>query len=309
MAPEVSVVITCYNYGQYVAGCLESVFAQTYTDYEIILVDDGSTDNSEEQIKPFLQNSRLKYIRQKNSGQAKAKNRGIQESRGKFIAFLDADDKWDATKLSKQIPLFLDEHVGVVFSRALYIDENDQLLDFILTEKYLQPKIGRVTHNLYMNNFVPFSSSVVRKKCFAEFGGFDEMLPMGIDWDLWLRLSTGCSYAYVNEPLLFYRVGHPGQMSKNETTRHRCSDRIMTKFVQQYPDAVDKRTQKKAMLYTLCNRAEYYSVRKPWQGMLLSCKAVIMAPWYAESYRGFLLACRHLLFRVHSHFVTNKNDS
>ena len=79
VTPMVSVVITCYNYGAYVFSCLESVFAQTFMDYEIILVDDGSTDDSAQQIEPFLQDTRLRYIRQKNRGQENAKNNGIKE--------------------------------------------------------------------------------------------------------------------------------------------------------------------------------------------------------------------------------------
>ena len=293
--PKVSVVITCYNYGEYVGSALESVFAQTFQDFEIILIDDGSTDDSEKIIRSFLVDNRLKYYRHTNSGQAIAKNRGIVKAKGEFIAFLDADDKWEKAKLEKQIPLFSDRDIGVVFSRAKYIDDKDQLLNFSLTDRYLQPRSGRVTNYLYIDNFIPFSSSVVRKKCISNLGSFDETLPMGIDWDLWLRLSTECLFSYVDEPLLLYRVGHAGQMSKNAIVRHNCADRIMDKFNRNYPGFVDTKTQKKARYYTLCNRSEYYSVRQPWQGICLSFDAIKQKPWHVKSYQGFLLACRHLL--------------
>ncbi len=294
--PIVSVVITCYNYARYVGGAIESVLNQSFQDIEIIIVDDGSTDGSDTVISSFLFDHRIKYFHQENRGQAKAKNKGIKESTGEFVAFLDADDQWEKTKLEKQILLFQNQDTGVVYSRAQYIDAAGHPMELILSDKYLQPRSGKVTNWLYMNNFVPFSSAIVRKTCFDMLGMFDESLSMGIDWDLWLRISTRYSFAYVNEPLLLYRVGHPGQMSKNETTRHECSDRIMMSFVDNYPDAVDPKVQKKAKVYTLWNRADYYSVRKPWQGMLLSLKAILLSPFHPESYRGVLQALRYLFF-------------
>ena len=256
--PKVSVVITCYNYGQYVESALQSVFSQTFQDFEIILVDDGSTDDSEERIRPFLSDSRLKYIKQENSGQAKAKNRGINESSGEFIAFLDSDDKWNKTKLEKQLPLFLNKDVGVVYSKAKYIDEYDHPVNIVLKDKYMRPRNGKVTDFLYMNNFVPFSSSIVRCGGFKEFGVFDESLPMGIDWDLWLRLSTQYKFDFVDEPLLIYRVGHPGQMSKMVEKRHSCSDQIMKQFIHQYPEIVSPNIIRRALGYTYCNRGDYF---------------------------------------------------
>ncbi len=106
MNPQVSIVVTCYNYGKYVARCLASIQNQTFPDFEVIIVDDGSTDNSELQIRPFLQDKRFRFIKQKNGGQANAKNRGVKESKAELIAFLDADDLWEEEKLEKQIKLF-----------------------------------------------------------------------------------------------------------------------------------------------------------------------------------------------------------
>ena len=259
--PAVSVVITCYNYGAYVASCLNSVYSQSYKNYEIIIVNDGSTDNSEEQIKPYLKNGSIKYIKQENKGQANAKNKGIQESSGAYIAFLDADDLWAPEKLEKQIPLFQNQKAGVVYSGQKFIDHEGKIIPGPPFRKTLIRKSGKITEALFMDNFVPFSSAVVRKKCFTDFGGFDESLSMGIDWDLWLRISTGYSFEYVDEPLLIYRIGHPGQMSKNETKRHECSDRIMSKFLEEHPHEISKQLLNDAMSFTYCNRAIYYSPR------------------------------------------------
>lgn len=298
VTPMVSVVITCYNYGAYVFFCLESVFAQTFMDYEIILVDDGSTDDSAQQIEPFLQDTRLRYIRQKNGGQANAKNRGIKESKGAFIAFLDADDLWREDKLEKQLPLFENEKVGVVYSRQRFIDHEGEDAGYPPFRKTLLPKTGKVTAELFMDNFVPFSSSVVRKKCFENFGSFDESIAMGIDWDLWLRLSTGWQFEYVDEHLLLYRIGHPGQMSKNATKRHECSDRIMAKFRKNYPEEVSPPLLKEAMAFTYCNRGIYFS---PYD-LSLSCKYYLQAlqlkPFQKTAYVGILKNCLKSLLRL-----------
>jgi len=306
IAPKVSIVITCYNYERFVATALRSALGQSFQDIEVILVDDGSTDGSEEKILPFLSDPRLRYIKQANLGQAKSKNRGIQESSGVYVAFLDADDQWAHDKLEKQTPLFNDPKVGVVYSRANYIDGNDQLLDFALTDEFLQPRNGKVTEFLYMNNFVPFSSSVVRRECLEHLGAFDESLPMGIDWDLWLRLSTHYQFNFVDEPLLLYRLGHSGQMSKNAETRHRCSDRIMSQFIQQHPVAISRGVQRKALAYTYCNRVEYYCGRDPFKSLLLSLKVVRLFPFARRSYFSLLLSFRGILHKYKRAQVNTK---
>lgn len=259
MKPQVSVIITCYNYGKYLAGCIDSILCQTYQDFEIIIIDDGSTDNSSEIVQKYLTNPQIQYIRQENAGQANAKNAGILAATGEFIAFLDADDLWECTKLEKQMPLFADPTVGVVYSRARYIDEDGKSLNLKLEGKYLKPRSGRVTDFLFFDNFVPFSSAVLRRECIEKKGPFDETFRMGIDWDLWLRISTQYLFVQIDEPLLIYRVGHPGQMSKNVEERQRCSDRIVKKFLSANPNVLPKRVVRRAQAYTYCNRAGYFS--------------------------------------------------
>ncbi len=259
---KVSVVITCYNYAKYLAGCLNSVLGQSFQDFEIILVNDGSTDNTDEVIAPFLHDSRIKYIKQYNSGQANAKNTGVNRASGELIAFLDADDKWDFRKLEKQVPLFHDPHVGVVYSLCRLIDENDRVVDLQLNLEhgYLRPRSGMVTEYLLFDNFVPFSSSIVRRECFNGFGIFNETLRMGIDWDLWLRISTQYQFQYVDQSLMFYRIGHPGHMSKNIDVRLKCADLITAQFLKKYPGFISSDIVQKAEVYKYLNRG--YNFRR-----------------------------------------------
>jgi glycosyltransferase involved in cell wall biosynthesis len=295
MSPKVSVVVSCYNYGEFVTQCLDSIKGQTFPDFEVVIVNDGSTDNSEEQIKPYLNDNRFRYIKQKNGGQANAKNKGIAHTKGKYIAFLDADDLWEIDKLEKQISLFSSQGIGVVYSRARYIDSLGRDLNFRLSGKYLQPKRGYVTDFLIIDNFVPFSSSIVRRDCFDRFGVFDESLKMGIDWDLWLRISTQYQFDFVDEPLLSYRVGHPGQMSKNVEERQRCSDRIMKSFVQRYPNHTKKKFLRQAWAYTYMNRGFYHRDKKISIALNYYFQSFLMWPFSLKPMIAALKAIRKIL--------------
>jgi glycosyltransferase involved in cell wall biosynthesis len=287
--PTVSVVVTCYNYGKFLKGCLDSVLGQSFADFEIILVNDGSTDNTDEVIEEFRGISNIKYIKQVNSGQAKAKNTGIRHATGSFIAFLDADDMWEENKLIKQMPLFSNESVGVVYSRARYINEQGQALDHVhLDGKYLVPVSGSVTNNLFLDNFIPFSSSIVRRDCLERCGVFDESLQMGIDWDLWLRISTVYEFNFVDQPLLIYRIGHAGQMSKNLETRQQCTDRIMSNFLRINRDLISHRTIRKSYSHTYCNRGEYYRAIDKIKSSRFFLKSIWNDPFEINAYKGLL---------------------
>ena len=289
----ISVVITCYNYGKYIVNCIKSVLDQTYKNYEIVVVDDGSTDNTADAMKGFSSLPNLKYIWQSNSGQAHAKNVGIMNSSGDFIAFLDADDRWCPEKLALQMKCFDGPDVGVVYCRAKYLDENDHEFAYEMADYYLQPRRGKVTNWLLFDNFAQFSSTVVRKECLDRFGTFDESLKMGIDWDLWLRISTAYKFDYVDDQLFYYRMGHSGQMSKNLEERQRCSDRILERFIDAYPDSVSHSIVRKVNAYTCCNRGEYYRLLDWKKSNLYYLEAIRNYPEGIRAYKGLV---KNILF-------------
>jgi glycosyltransferase involved in cell wall biosynthesis len=287
-SPMCSVIITCYNYGQFIDQCIQSVVSQTYRDFEIIVINDGSTDNTDEIIQPYLCDDRIRYVKQTNAGQANAKNTGIKKSNGQFIAFLDADDVWEKSKLEKQIKLFQNAKIGVVFSRAKYINEKGEHLNYKSTLKYLEPKSGNVTTHLFYDNFVPFSSSVVRHECFDKYGCFDETLEMAIDWDLWLRLSVGYQFEFINEPLLFYRIGHAGQMSRDINKRYLCLDRIINNFTMRNHNLLPDSMVRDAMSYKYCGRGYYYRSFDPLKSLKYYLLAIKNNPLKKDAYIGFL---------------------
>ena len=244
--PLVSVVIATYNMARFLPLALRSALGQSYENIEVLVIDDGSQDDTRAVMAPFSDDHRVRYIFQQNAGQAAAKNHGIREARGECVAFLDADDLWVPDKLERQMPLFLrSAAVGIVYSRFGYIDEAGRDLRIEDYELFR----GRVSGALLIRNFIGFGTSVVRKECFDRLGSFDESIGMGIDYDLWLRFSTQYEFDYVDHPLLRYREW-PGQMSRNWRVRYLNGIAIMKSFLRNFPDAVDKRTVNEAWAHT-----------------------------------------------------------
>lgn len=246
--PLVSAIIATYNMAEYLPSAVQSALAQTYKNIEVIIVDDGSTDNTQEVAKKLLSDIRVKYIVQENKGQASAKNRGVYESKGEYIAFLDADDMWVSEKLDLQIPIFSrSKSVGVVYAKLKYIDEKGQELLTILGD-YMVFR-GKVSNQLFISNFVGFGTAVVKRECFERLGGFKEHIRMGIDYDLWLRFSTQYEFDYVDRPLLCYRVWS-GQMSNNCRGRYLSGIEIMNNFLKEFPGVINEETEKEAWAHT-----------------------------------------------------------
>lgn len=286
--PSISVVISCFNYGKYIEDCIESVLNQSVNNFEILIIDDGSTDNSETIINKYKKHKNIRCFWQQNKGQAYTKNRGILESKGEFIAFLDADDVWLSNKLEQQIILFNDVKVGVVYSTARFINKDGAELFLKSGRGYFKPRRGFVGKYLIFDNFIYFSSSIVRKECFLNVGYFDETIKMGIDWDLWLRISKYYKFDYVYDPLIFYRIGHLGQMSKNIAERFNAADKIMNKYLADNKVNMTDRLIRKALAYSYCNRGDYYISRSYNDSMLYYIKALKCWPLSFKVYRGIM---------------------
>lgn len=250
---KVSVVMTCYKYAHFLPFAVDSVLGQSYRNLELIMVNDGSPDNTDEVMQCYLADPRVVYIKQKNAGQTVAKNVGIKAATGQFIAFLDADDIWHPQKLEQQMPLFLNPRTGIVYSTMDFIDEAGVKIPYRMS-KMSTPRAGKITEFLFVDNIVPFSAAVARRECFDKVGMMDTNLRMAIDWDLWLRMSVFFEFDFVDQPLLSYRVGHSGQMSKNYFVREKDTMRIMQQFVAANPGLLPKPLVAWTMAYSCCNR-------------------------------------------------------
>ena len=219
LSPLVSVVMAAKNYARFLPQAVESVFAQTVADWELLVIDDGSTDHTPKAVRPFLADKRVRYVRSDKLGQPRAKNLGVRLSRGEFVAFLDADDAWLPTKLERQLAAFrANPAAGVAYCRRTLMDEAGNLLP----PKGEPPfPSGRVRAEMFTRNFVCFSSAVVRREVFSRVGAFDPEWDLAIDYDLWLRVAGHVGFAFVDEPLVLYRTGH-GNLSK------KLADRVAT---------------------------------------------------------------------------------
>ena len=227
--PTVSVIIPTYNRANLIGKAIKSVLKQTYQDFEIIVVDDGSTDNTGEIIRSF-KDKRVKYIEKykKNKGISVARNIGIKMARGKYFAFLDSDDEWLSEKLSKQIKVLQYEspEVGAVYSNLCYMDENGKN-----TNKLRNPKKeGYIYEDLLGKNYVgPPSTLLIRKECFHRVGLFDDLLNAQEDWDMWIRIAKYYRFALIKIPLVKYRL-HSNQLSKNLGVKIITANRILVKY-------------------------------------------------------------------------------
>jgi glycosyltransferase involved in cell wall biosynthesis len=229
MSPTFSVVIATYNYGHFLGEAITSVLNGTFTDFEIIVVDDGSSDGTAEVVLPFLSDRRLRYYRTRHRGLSAARNVGIRFAQAPLVAFLDADDLWLPEKLARQLALFRrDPGLGVVYARRLLIDESGAAIDFQEPLLYR----GHVVQQIFRRNFVCFSSTVVRAAVFRKVGLFDEELALAMDYDLWLRTAREFRFDYVDEPLVKYRTGH-ANLSQRIEERLAMVDGIMRRFLDQ----------------------------------------------------------------------------
>ena len=199
--PKVSVVIPTYNRANLITKTIESVLAQTFRDFEIIVIDDGSTDNTMEIVSTFP----VKYVKQQNQGPGAARNKGIELSTGEYVAFLDSDDVFFKDTLAKNVAI-LDSHpkVGISYGQAYATDEKGNILDIepISKKSCIRQGWEELGNYLRTGYHVTMSTVLVRRSCLEEVGGFKAAFRSGSeDLDLWIRLAKKCEVAYIAEPL------------------------------------------------------------------------------------------------------------
>jgi len=209
--PKVSVIIAAYNAMRFLPTTLDSVFRQTFSDYEVIIVNDGSSDDIEQWIAGVT-HSGVKFVSQNNQGLSAARNTGLNYAEGQYIAFLDADDLWDPTKLEKQVRV-LDENsdVGLVYNWVDSIDENGNI-QWSIRKNSVEGNVWQklIEHNLIECGSVP----MIRYSCFEAVGVFDKKIDYAQGWDMWLRIAAYYPFKVIKEPLTYYR-SHPHNKSKN----------------------------------------------------------------------------------------------
>jgi glycosyltransferase involved in cell wall biosynthesis len=209
--PLVSVILPVYNRAGWVARAVGSVLAQTHGPLELLVVDDGSTDDTRRVLQDF--GDRITVLEQEHAGAEAARNLALKHARGEFVAFIDSDDVWREERLSRQLPLFRRAKVGVVFGNAALVDYR-VAPPLRLRRTFfdgVRPSHGRVTRELARGCFVPFSSVTVRRELLAGSGGFKRGYTAA-DYLKWVELSVTCEFDYVEAPVFEYAV-HAGGIS------------------------------------------------------------------------------------------------
>lgn len=228
--PTISVIIPTYNRAGMVSEAIESVLSQTYDDRELIVVDDGSTDETEAVVSSFLPG--LIYIHQEHQGVSAARNRGIAHARGEYLAFLDSDDLWHKDKLSRQM-WFMESHPGalICYTNEIWIRRGVRVNPMNKHRKYS----GMIFPYCLPLCIISPSSALIARGLLDEVGMFDETLTVCEDYDLWLRIAARYPIYFLEDPLIVKRGGHADQLSRRWAGQDRFRIASLVKLLHREP--------------------------------------------------------------------------
>ena len=294
--PVVSVIITTYNRAIYLKRAIKSVISQTFKNFELIIIDDCSTDNTE-QVVNSITDDRIIYFKHKtNLGVHQARNNGIQMARGEFIGFLDDDDEWLPNKLKKQVELFkkLPKEFGIVYSGYL-VSLNGKIVSKMM------PKFkGDCRDYLLRFNILATSTALVRRSCFDKVGFFEYMISIE-DWDMWIRISEYYKFDYVPEALSIYNV-HESQVSGNVKRLIIGREIMLNKYYSiwsKYPKILANRLNDLGRLF--------YYTRYSFQAKRYFIKALSLGIFQYKTFLNLLLS--KFLSKYFSNIFTPHNSS
>ncbi|MEH2192054.1 MAG: glycosyltransferase [Nostoc sp.] len=253
-SPKISVIIPAYNSEKTIGYTIQSVLNQTFSNLELIIINDGSEDSTLKVITQ-IPDSRIQVFSFPNAGGNVSRNRGLRRAVGEFVSFLDADDLWTRDKLQSQLKA-LQENITakVAYSWTDYIDENGE---FVLSGKRVNIK-GNVYENLLLNNFLENGSNpLIYRKALITLGGFDESLNAAQDWDMWLRLASKFDFICVPSVQILYRISS-NSVSSNLIRQEKYCLQVLKRAYKEKPS-----TLKNSWNISLANLYKY-----------LTCKAL-----------------------------------
>ncbi|OFW06402.1 MAG: hypothetical protein A3I61_19815 [Acidobacteria bacterium RIFCSPLOWO2_02_FULL_68_18] len=279
-SPLVSVIIPVYNAAPFVSRAIESVLHQTFKDYEIIVVDDGSSDGSRDEILKFA--DRLTYVHQANRGQAVARNRAIARSTGQYLAFLDADDLWYPQKLQRCVDMLeADSGAAMVCSTYTLMSLEGR----IVIPHVKLPTSGGLYPRILLGNFLSCQGSLIRRDVFAEVGGFCAETTLYEDWTLFARVTRRYEVQWIDEPLFCYRSSKPGRYTPAQIAlRLQREHRVLDIAFREDPSLGRWfRARCRASVYMDLARACFFR-RQFLQAFSLACRSWLRMPLQTEVY-------------------------
>lgn len=232
--PTVTVVIPAFNAERYIGEALGSIREQTFRDVEVLLVDDGSADGTLREAENFAGSLDLTIVRQANAGPAAARNTGIRRARGRYCAFLDADDVILPELLATQTELLqADPDLGFVLTDVMTFDERGITINRTRWN-FSKPCVGTVLERLLLENFITTSAVMARTERLLEAGLFNEKRLVAEDYELWLRMAVRWKVGIINCPLVRYRY-RSGSLSADKTFSTRCALEVIEAFWREHP--------------------------------------------------------------------------
>lgn len=299
--PFISVIIPNYNYGHFIKNCLKSILAQALTDYEVIVIDDGSTDNSREVVESMMPefDGKLRYYFQNNQGVAVARNTGLDLANGKYIAFLDADDIWHDHALQALVERMIsDPNLGLVYGNAEFRSAatgKPMGRRFYKGSKHI-PYHGNCLDKLVIyGDFIVTSACISKKQILIEEGRFDERFKVGEDYDMWMRISGKYPIGYIDQ-VLCERSRHEKSTSRNYFAGAKARYLILKKILGLYPELNSTIPEKeisriKYVLYYELGR-QYILNSRPKRGRALFAYALSISvnPFRSKIYLYYLAA-------------------
>jgi glycosyltransferase involved in cell wall biosynthesis len=221
-----------YNAGRYIRASIESVLNQTYRDFELIIINDGSTDNTEEIIKKY-DDYRIVYIHQNNAGVSSARNTGLKKTKGDYITFLDSDDLWIPDKLERQLEFYHKKcsgNIGLVFSNYYFFTDTIEHAWIVDYRDYFN--LENTVEKLLIYDFIGTLTVMIKREAFNDIGYFDESLHGPEDWDYWIRVAQKYAIKKDDAFLAYYRE-NPAGISKNRKNQLTDEERVRLKYAEE----------------------------------------------------------------------------
>lgn len=224
----ISVIIPTYNSEKYILECVYSVINQTHKDIEIIVIDDGSIDNTEKKLENLIKDGKIIFYKKNNGGPASARNLGIRKSSGDYIAFIDADDVWTENKIENQIDLIRKNNEPVVIYTDIFYINKEREREYDIYQ-------GLIYEKLLKSNFITNSSVIIDRRIIRDVGLLNESEEMfGIeDYEYWLRISKKYKFVFLNKKLTGYRI-HANQINSH-TKKYQISNLLLKELIDNFP--------------------------------------------------------------------------
>lgn len=274
--PRISIIVPTYNRAAFIEEAITSVLEQTESDWELLIVDDGSTDDTRSILEPFLSDTRIHYQYQQNQGQPAAQNKALESARGEFICFLDSDNAWLPRKLEVQLVAMKNNpDVDIIYGDNIKIDEHGNEIGRTSMRRYS----GNIASHLLKDNCVSVNTTMTRRHCFDEMGGMNTERPVAADYDIWLRFSTKYRFLFIPEFFGRYRI-MADQISSDKRKRYDTNEKTIHDFLEQYPSAVTSQEAKNGLSVFYSRKAKYYAKRGDRQ---TAFQAIYRALSYAPS--------------------------